>query len=116
MHRGRSRVRARAGLLVLAAAVALAGCSTFRGARLYHEGTAALDRGDAVAAVAALERAAELVPRVSEVQNHLGLAYRAAGRPEEARRAFERALALDCDNRAARRNLRWLLAHDTASP
>jgi len=98
-----------AGLLG-ALALAAAGCGTLRGARLYREGTAALDRGDAPAAVATLERAAGLVPRASEVQNHLGLAYRAAGRPDAARRAFERALSLDCDNDAARRNLRGLRA------
>ncbi len=54
----------------------------------------------------ALEAAAERVPHASEVHNHLGLAYQAAGRPGDARRAFERAVALDCDDRAARENLR----------
>lgn len=96
------------GFLALLAALAVAGCAALDGARLYREGTAALDRGDAPAAVATLERAARLVPRASEVHNHLGLAYRAAERRDEARRAFERALALDCDNDAARRNLRAL--------
>jgi lipoprotein NlpI len=53
-----------------------------------------------------LERAAVLAPERSEVFNHLGLAYAAAGRPADALSAFERAVALDCDNRAAAANLR----------
>jgi Flp pilus assembly protein TadD len=86
----------------------LLGCSALEGARLYRAGTEALERGDSEAAVRALESAAERVPEASEVQNHLGLAYLASGRREDALRAFERALALDCDNDAARHNLALL--------
>lgn len=86
--------------------VPFAGCANWRGARLYQSGTAALDSGEPERAVAELERAAALVPQASEVQNHLGLAYAAVGRDSDARRAFERAIELDCDNAAARRNLR----------
>lgn len=93
------------GCAVCVAAVGL-GCSSFQGARLYHSGTAALDRGDSVSAVSDLERAAGLLPEASEVQNHLGLAYQAEGRDREAELAFERAVALDCDNGAAAENLR----------
>jgi Flp pilus assembly protein TadD len=63
-------------------------------------------RGDAERAVADLERAAVLTPQASEVQNHLGLAYGALGRDDDAVRAFERAVEIDCDNRAAQQNLR----------
>ena len=45
-------------------------------------------------------------PDASEIQNHLGLAYVEAGREADALRAFQRAVALDCDNQAARQNLR----------
>jgi len=83
----------------------IVGCSTFQGARLYESGTEALERGDTARAIADLERAAELVPHASEIQNHLGIAYAAEGRGEDALRAFRRAVALDCDNQAARRNL-----------
>jgi Flp pilus assembly protein TadD len=83
-----------------------AGCATFRAARLYDAGTRALDRGELARAIGDLERAAALAPQASEIQNHLGLAYAAAGRPDDAHRAFERALALDCGNEAARHNLR----------
>ena len=95
-------------LLVALLLVALeaAGCATYQGARLYSSGTEALDRGDTARAIADLERAAELVPHASEIQNHLGLAYSAGGRHREALLAFRRAVALDCDNQAARRNLR----------
>jgi Flp pilus assembly protein TadD len=83
----------------------LIGCSAIEGARLYRDGTRALERGDARTAVHALELAAERVPEASEVQNHLGLAYLASGRRDDAVRAFRRAVDLDCDNAAARRNL-----------
>jgi Flp pilus assembly protein TadD len=92
--------------VLLVAALAGAGCATFRGARLYESGTRALERGDAAAAVADLEHATRLVPHASEIQNHLGLAYAGAGREEDALRAFRRALELDCDNAAAQENLR----------
>lgn len=96
----------RLALLLLGAALSAAGCATWRGARLYDSGTQALDRGDAAAALVDLERAAALVPDASEIQNHLGLAYAAAGRGEDALEAFRRAVALDCDNQAAHHNLR----------
>jgi Flp pilus assembly protein TadD len=73
---------------------------------LYQSGTSALDRGDSTQAVAELEHAAELLPEASEVQNHLGLAYQAAGRERDAEFAFRRAVALDCGNAAAVENLR----------
>ena len=93
-------------LLLAALAIALApGCASLEGARLYASGSEGLERGDTAQAIAQLERAAELVPQASEVQNHLGLAYRRAGRDAEARRAFARAIELDCDNRAAHENL-----------
>jgi Flp pilus assembly protein TadD len=100
--RPRNPTRIACALLVLAA---LTGCASYRGARLYVSGTEALDRGDPAQAVADLERAAELVPQASEVQNHLGLAYAAAGRDGEALAAFHRAVDLDCENAAAAQNL-----------
>ncbi len=68
-------------------------------------GTEALDRGEVGRAVDDLERAAELAPERSEVHNHLGLAYQAAGRDREALASFRRAVAIDCDNAAAAFNL-----------
>lgn len=100
-----SAVRTAIRALAAACCVLAVGCSAIAGARLYREGTEALERGDTATAVRALERAAERAPKASEVQNHLGLAYLAAGRRGEAVLAFERAVALDCDNTAARRNL-----------
>lgn len=95
----------RSRILAATLCAALFGCSAIEGARLYREGTLALERGDAADAVRALEGAAERAPEASEVQNHLGLAYLASGRRAEALLAFERAIALDCDNAAARHNL-----------
>jgi Flp pilus assembly protein TadD len=102
-------------LLLAAALLAGSGCATYQGARLYDRGTLALERGDAAAAVTDLERAAVLVPHASEVQNHLGLAYDAQGRPGDALAAFQRAVALDCDNAAAQRNLRAAEARTAAA-
>jgi Flp pilus assembly protein TadD len=81
------------------------GCTSLQGSRFYTSGTRALDRGETDVAIADLERAAELVPEASEVQNHLGLAYAAGGRDDDALRAFRRAVAIDCDNLAAADNL-----------
>lgn len=88
-----------------------AGCTSYRGARHYASGNEALEGGDPPGAIAHLERAAELVPQASEVQNHLGIAYQAAGRREEALVAYERAVDLDCDNSAAQHNLLALRHH-----
>ena len=87
-------------------ALVLAGCASFEGARHYDRGSAALDRGEVALAIKELERAAELVPQASEIQNHLGLAYRADGRDAPALQAFERAVDLDCDTPAALATLR----------
>ena len=92
--------------LILLLSPGLGGCASIEAARLYRSGTAALDAGAPERAIADLERAASLAPQASEVQNHLGLAYAAAGRPGDAERAFRRAALLDCDNAAARQNLR----------
>ena len=89
------------GLLVLS----LSGCASFQAAQFYQSGTRALDRGDTEDAIRDLEAAEALAPEASEIQNHLGLAYRDAGRLGEARSAFARAVELDCDNDAAQRNL-----------
>ena len=97
---------ARFAALALALLLSGSACATYRASRLYESGTRALDRGDASAALADLERAAALVPEASEIQNHLGLAYAEAGRHGEALEAFRRAVALDCDNQAAQHNLR----------
>jgi Flp pilus assembly protein TadD len=99
-------IRARG--LAAALGASLLGCAAIEGARLYSDGTDALERGDTEGAVRSLERAAERTPDASEVQNHLGIAYLASGRRDDALRAFERAVELDCNNVAAQRNLELL--------
>lgn len=95
------------GLLLLCGVLSLGlpGCSSYQAARLYQSGTLALDRGDSARAIEELERAAALMPEASEVQNHLGLAYAAAGRNADALKAFQRAVDTDCGNLAAVENL-----------
>jgi len=105
LRRARGRGAAYRAVGAIALALLGLGCAEIQGARLYQRGTLALDRGDAGTAVDDLEAAARLVPQASEIQNHLGLAYLEQGRTQEARVAFERALELDCDNRAAQANL-----------
>jgi Flp pilus assembly protein TadD len=97
-------------LALLATLLALTACASFEAGRLYRSGSQALDRGDASRAVADLERAAALAPDASAVHNHLGIAYEETGRPEDALRAYRRAVELDCDNQAAQRNLESLQA------
>ena len=93
-------------LIVLSLLVlSFSGCASFRAAQFYQSGTQALDRGDSETAIRDLEAAEALAPEVSEIQNHLGLAYLDAGRLGEARLAFARAVELDCENDAAQRNL-----------
>lgn len=102
--------------IVLAPVLALAlGCAALEGHRRFEAGNAALDRGEVARAILELERAAALVPEASEVQNHLGIAYAADGRHRDALAAFERAVALDCDNRAAAENLRAARRRSAAS-
>ncbi len=95
---------------MLVLVVSFLGCSTWRGARLYRSGTAALDRGEVEVALVELSQAARLVPEASEVHNHLGIAQLEADRVGLARESFERAVELDCDNHAASDNLARLRA------
>lgn len=104
-----ARAAARAAALAVLG-LALAACASFEAARAFERGTAALERGDAAAAVGELERPATLEPRASAVHNHLGIAYEAAGREDEALRAYQRAVELDCGNREAEHNLGALRA------
>ena len=112
---GRAAVRSalRLGLALLLILV-IPACQSapvlaFKGARHYAAGNEALERGDGELAIFELQRAAELVPHASEVQNHLGLAYLSVGQTGRAGEAFEAALALDCENEAARLNLARLV-------
>jgi Flp pilus assembly protein TadD len=91
--------------VVLVLAVGAMGCAAVQGERHYRSGTRALERGDAASAVVELEAAAARAPGSSEVHNRLGMAYAASGRSDEAIREFENAVALDCGNQAALRNL-----------
>jgi lipoprotein NlpI len=104
-HRSVSRrTGSRAGAALALVVVLATGCTSYRAAGLYQSGSAALESGDTGTAISDLEAAAALQPGGSEIQNHLGLAYLEADRPEEALQAFDRAVELDCDNRPARLN------------
>ncbi|MEQ1903471.1 MAG: protein kinase [Pirellulaceae bacterium] len=80
------------------------------GNALYVKGTCLLDLGDYENAVPALERAVVFEPHYSEAWNHLGLAKRGLG-DAACRDCFEKALAADPNNLAARINLTETDAH-----
>ena len=101
---------------LLLAGLAQGGCATVRAAELYQSGTAALEEGQPARAIRDLERAADRLPEASEIQNHLGLAYEAAGREADALAAFRRAVELDCDNQPAQHNLSLAEARERRSP
>lgn len=92
-------------LLVPFFVLSLTGCSGFRAARLYQQGTLALNAGDAGLAISRLREAGHLRPDGSQIQNHLGLAFATSGQQEKALAAFRRAVELDCSNAAAAYNL-----------
>lgn len=96
----------RHAILASLLAITLPACASIEAAQHYRSGTVALDRGETATAVAELERAASLEPDAAHVQNHLGIAYEQAGRRADAVQAYERAVALDCENDAAQANLR----------
>lgn len=100
-------VAAVAALMLLAA-----GCSP-SGERALVEGDRLLRDGRTPDAVRMLERAVETLPRSAAALNHLGLAYQSAGRLDEARRAYLRALELDRSLVEAHHNL--ALVHEARS-
>jgi tetratricopeptide (TPR) repeat protein len=75
---------------------------------LRARGRAAADEGDLDAAMEALGQAALLGPASAGVHAELGEVFHRAGRIEAARRAYERALAVDPSNAAALRGARDL--------
>ncbi len=81
------------------------GCTSFQGEVAYRSAGAALGRGQTELAISELQRAAELMPANSEIRNQLGLAHVRVGQLDQAAREFERAVWLDCGNRAAAENL-----------
>jgi hypothetical protein len=80
------------GLIFLAALLlGLAGC-TPPGPRALLKGRELLEKGDYVHALAELKTATTLLPTNAHAWNYLGLAYHHAGQPDEAQKAYQRAL------------------------
>jgi hypothetical protein len=75
-----------------------------------------LKTGQAASAIALLERSARDYPGVADTAFGLGRAYATADRPEEARRAFQRALAIDPNHARAKAALAGLPRPATAKP
>lgn len=111
------RGRERASLLPAAATIAvgfaltflpLAKAADFFPAQLQILAGAARDRGDFAAAADYYRQALALEPRSVLAHNSLGTSLARLGRPEEAAREFEAALAIDPNYPPAWRNLaRW---------
>ncbi|MBN9693190.1 MAG: tetratricopeptide repeat protein [Verrucomicrobia bacterium] len=79
---------------VLGALLFLAGCAP-HGVEALRQGDQALEQGRPEEAVPLLEQAVTDLPNNALAWNHLGLAYQGIGRPEEARKAYLRALEFD---------------------
>ncbi len=82
----------------------MAGCSP-SGERALIEGDRLLQIGKSSEAIPLLERAALDLPQNAPALNHLGLAYHASGKTNEARRAYLRALEVDRNRIEATYNL-----------
>lgn len=95
-------------LLPLALLVVLAAC-TPPGPRALLDGERLLNEGKFNEAIAPLTEATVLLPRNAQTWNHLGLANHNAGRPNEALRAYHKALDVDVNLAPARFNLGCLL-------
>ncbi len=91
-------------LLFLVASCSILGCSP-PGPRALLQGKAQLEAGDTPAAIESLEKAAFLLPNNALAWNYLGLAYHSGQKPEEAVRAYQKALSLDYKLTAVRYNL-----------
>src|SRR5215831_11750687 len=99
-HRG-NRTRAWAA----AVAVALATGCTPAGPGALLDGKKLIERGRYDKAIEKLTVAVDLLRTNAQAYNYLGLAYHYSGHPEEAQRAYERALVLNRDLSEARYNL-----------
>jgi len=98
----------KAGLAAVAALMLLATGCTPSGERALVEGDRLLREGKTVEAVRMIEHAVETLPQNARALNQLGLAYQTAGRDDEARRAYLRALDLDRNLFEANHNLALL--------
>ena len=75
--------------------------TTDRGRKSWLAGQRSLAKGDFEAAAKAFRAAAEVEPTVPDVQRALGDALRRAGKPDQARSAFENALAIAPEDAAS---------------
>jgi len=85
-------------ILFLAAVTLVAGCRP-PGVRALLQGQRLMEQGEYPQAIEKLTEATDsaLLRTNAQVWNYLGLAYHQAGRPAEAERAYQRALALNRD-------------------
>lgn len=70
-----------------------------------YRGLALRSRGDTTGALESLQKARNLDPSKAETHNNLGSVYADLGRLDEAKKAFEQALAIDPSLSDARQNL-----------
>lgn len=102
-----SSARFRTVVAGLALALVVAGCKP-SGERALVEGDRLLRAGKVSEAIPVLERAVLTLPQDGRALNYLGLAYQSAGRADEARRAYLRALEIDRNLFEANHNLALL--------
>jgi tetratricopeptide (TPR) repeat protein len=69
-------------------------------------GWSQLKKGDAQGAVATLEGAATKLPNLAAVHYHLGMAYTATGKSDQAKEQFQKALALEPEGSPLKASIR----------
>ena len=72
-------------------------------------GWAQFKKGNAQGAVAILEPAAEKLPNLAAVHYHLGMSYASAGKADEAKEQFQKAMTLEPDGTPLKDNIRAAL-------
>jgi tetratricopeptide (TPR) repeat protein len=103
-----SKVSGHALALVVGVSLLAGGC-TPAGPRALLEGKRLIERRDYAQAIEELRTATSLLATNAQAWNYLGLAYHYAGRPVEAEKAYQQALALNRDLSEAHYNLGCLL-------
>lgn len=104
-----------AGALAVTALLLLVGCQP-PGPRALLKGGELIRKGRYAEAIKQLQTATELLPQAAQAWNHLGLAYHGNGQPQEALRAYQKALAIDHKLATAHFNLGCLFLEQNNLP
>lgn len=104
-----------AAVVLLLVTVLLSACQP-PGPRALLKGEQLIRKGRYAQAVEELQQATRLLPQAAQAWNHLGLAYHGNRQPQEAFRAYQKALSLDYKLAAAHFNLGCLYLEQNNLP